>query len=172
MRFINAPKMMIAVTGLNHAVLYVRELERSLHFYQSVLGLEEVAQIQGKMAFLRAKGSQNHHDLGLIALGANTPAPPPKTIGLYHLAWEVKTIEDLATAAQILQDHRYFRGSSDHGASKSIYGQDPDGYEFEITWQIPREEWGKFEQQAIVAPLNLRVELERYGDRQPSTTVG
>ncbi len=155
--------MTIAVTGLNHAVLYVRDLERSLNFYKSVFDFEEVARLHGRMGFLRAKNSQSHHDLGLMALGVNAPSAPPGAIGLYHLAWEVKTIEDLVAADQMLKQHGCFRGASDHGASKSIYGQDPDGYKFEITWQVPREDWGKFDRQAIVAPLNLQRELERYG---------
>jgi len=155
---------MIPVTGLNHAVLYVRELERSVQFYQSVFGFEEVAILPWRMAFLRAAGSSNHHDLGLIALGSKAPAAPPGAIGLYHLAWQVKTIEDLARAAQFLKDLGSFRAASDHGAIKSVYGQDPDGHEFEITWELPREAWGEFEHQVSVAPLNLPRELERYGD--------
>lgn len=153
---------MISVTGLNHAVLYVRDLARSLQFYQSVFGFEEVDRFPGRMVFLRALGSRNHHDLGLMAVGAKAPSPPPGAIGLYHLAWEVKTIEDLAIAAQTLQDLGCFQGASDHGAIKSIYGCDPDGHQFEITWVVPREDWGKFETSAIVAPLNLQSELERY----------
>lgn len=101
---------MIPVTGLNHAVLYVRELNRSVDFYKSVFGFEEVDRMNGRMAFLRAKGSRNHHDLGLLALGANAPSPPRGAIGLYHLVWEVKTIEDLATAAQIIKRWRVFPG--------------------------------------------------------------
>lgn len=55
-----------------------------------------------------------------------------------------------------------FLGASDHGASKSIYAKDPDGHEFELTWQIPRQDWGDFEYEAIVAPLDLSAELDRY----------
>lgn len=153
---------MISVTGLNHVVLYVRNLERSVEFYKSIFGFEEVARRHGMMAFLRASGSTNHHDLGLVALGSHAPTPTPGTIGLYHLAWEVKTIEDLAKAAEVLQEKSYFRGASDHGVSKSVYGEDPDGLEFEIMWRVPREEWGEMKHQAIVAPLNLARELERY----------
>lgn len=153
---------MIPVTGLNHAVLYVRELKRSVEFYKSVFGFEEVA-TRGMMAFLRASGSTNHHDLGLIALGYHAPVAPLGAIGLYHLAWQVEKIEDLVKAAGLLQESGYFRGASEHGVSKSIYGEDPDGHEFEIMWQLPREEWGEMEHQAIVAPLNLSRELERFG---------
>lgn len=154
---------MIPVTGLNHAVLYVRSLERSVQFYKSVFGFEEVARMQGRMAFLRAAGSSNHHDLGLLALGDDAPSPPPAAVGLYHLAWEVKTIEDLAKAAETLKQQGCFTGASDHGASKSVYAKDPDGLEFEILWRVPREQWGEYERKAIVAPLNLPLELSRYG---------
>lgn len=154
---------MISVTRLNHAVLYVRQLDRSLDFYQSVLGLKEVARIGERMAFLKAAGSLNHHDLGLAVVGENAPAALPGSVGLYHLAWEVKTIEDLATATDLLTKSGHFRGASDHGASKSIYGEDPDGNQFEITWMVPQKAWGQYENLAIVAPLHLQQELARYG---------
>lgn len=154
---------MIPIKGLNHAVLFVRNLERSLDFYKSVFGFEEVTRMHRQMAFLRAKGSVNHHDLGLMALGDQAPIALPGTVGLYHLAWEVPTIEDLANAATTLQKAGYFHGASDHGASKSIYGEDPDGNGFEIMWQVPREDWGEFEHQAVTSSLNLSRELERFG---------
>jgi len=153
---------MIPVTGLNHAVLFVRELQPSVSFYQSIFGFQEVARIQAQMALLRATGSANHHDLGLIALGAQAPLPVRGTVGLYHLAWEVARIEDLAAAMEVLQQAGCYLGASDHGASKSIYGHDPDGHEFEILWRVPREQWGEFEHQAVTRSLNLPRELERF----------
>ncbi len=157
---------MIPVTGLNHAVLYVRELERSLAFYKAIFGFTEVDRPHPQMAFLRATGSQNHHDLGLMAIGANAISPQPGTVGLYHLAWEVPTIEDLATAIQVLQQAGYARGASDHGAAKSVYGEDPDGNEFEILWRAPRAAWGEFEHRAVTRSLNLPRELERFGQKE------
>ncbi len=115
------------------------------------------------MAFLRAAGSTNHHDLGLMGVGAAAPRPPRGSTGLYHLAWEVPRIEDLARAAQVLSEEGALGGASDHGATKSLYGQDPDGNEFEIMWMVPREEWGEYESRAVVQPLDLERELERYG---------
>lgn len=152
----------MAIKGLNHAVLYVRNLERSVKFYQEVLGFQEVARMNGRMAFLRTQGSENHHDLGLMALGDRAPSAPAGSVGLYHLAWQVETIEDLAEAAEILQQHQAFRGSSHHGASLSLYGADPDGNEFEIMWLIPKAEWGEFADKAVVLPLNLAQELQRF----------
>lgn len=154
---------MIPVTRLNHAVLYVRELDRAVRFYQEAFGFEEIAREGGMMAFLRAAGSANHHDLGLMAMGPNAPRPPRGSTGLYHLAWEVGSIDDLAAAQTTLANLGALTGQSDHGATKSLYGADPDGNEFEVMWLVPREAWGAHERRAIVAPLDLGREVARFG---------
>jgi catechol-2,3-dioxygenase len=153
----------IAVARLNHAVLYVRDLDRSVDFYRRAFGFDEIAREGGMMAFLRAAGATNHHDLGLLQLGPNAQQSAGRAVGLYHLAWEVPTIEDLAKAASVLSEYDALTGMSDHGATKSLYGHDPDGIEFEIMWMVPREQWGEYERRAVVQPLDLRRELERFG---------
>lgn len=153
----------IKVARLNHAVLYVRDLDRSVDFYRRAFGFEEIAREGGMMAFLRAAGSDNHHDLGLFQIGANAEQPTGRAVGLYHLAWEVPTIEDLARAASVLTEFNALTGMSDHGATKSLYGKDPDGIEFEIMWLVPRAQWGEHERRAVVQQLDLRRELERFG---------
>jgi catechol-2,3-dioxygenase len=154
---------MATITRLNHAVLYVSDLDRSVDFYRRAFGLEEIARERGMMAFMRAAGSSNHHDLGLMSVGAGAPAPPHGAIGLYHLAWEVETIDDLASLAQKLVELDALTGMSDHGATKSLYGRDPDGIEFEVMWMVPRDQWGEFDRQAVVRPLDLQRELQRFG---------
>lgn len=154
---------MIPVTRLNHAVLYVRDLDRAVRFYQTAFGFEEIAREGGMMAFLRAAGSSNHHDLGLMAVGPNAPRPPRGATGLYHLAWEVAVIDDLAAAASTLTELGALTGQSDHGATKSLYGQDPDGNEFEVMWMVPRDQWGSHDRRAIIAPLDLSREVARFG---------
>jgi catechol-2,3-dioxygenase len=153
----------IPVARLNHAALYVRDVDRAVEFYQSVFGFEEVSRIRDFAAFMRAGGGDNHHDLGLFAVGPDAPRPPRGSTGLYHLAWEVPTIEDLATAAQVLRDARALGGASDHGVSKSLYGQDPDGNEFEIMWRVPRDQWGEMETDAVIAPLDIAAEVAKHG---------
>ena len=147
---------------LNHAVLFVRDAEAAAAFYGRVLGLEVIAR-EGPMVFLRFPGSENHHDLGLAPVGPNAPSPPPRSTGLYHLAWEVETIEDLAAAGNGLREAGALHGASDHGATKSFYGADPDGNEFEVMWMVPRAFWGDFEHRAVVRPLDLDAELARWG---------
>ena len=153
---------MIPVQRLNHAVLYVRDADASAKFYQEVLGFEIVEQARGAV-FLRAAGTSNHHDLGLFSVGPNAPAPERGRVGLYHLAWEVGSIHDIANARDLLQRVGAYTGESDHGVSKSIYAHDPDGNEFEIMYMIPRKDWGEYEQHAVVQPLDLPAEIERFG---------
>ena len=154
---------MIPVTRLNHAVLFVRDLDRTVDFYHRVFGFEVIFSSPGQAAFLRAQGSANHHDLGLFAAAASAPRPLRGSPGLYHLAWEVPTIEDLAAARDTLAQHGALQGESDHGATKSLYGSDPDGNEFEVMWLVPRDDWGVHEHSAVIERLDLDRELERYG---------
>jgi catechol-2,3-dioxygenase len=117
---------MIPVTRLNHAVLFVRDLDRAVDFYHRVFGFEVIFSSPSQAAFLRAQGSANHHDLGLFATASSAPRPLRGAPGLYHLAWEVPTIEDLAAARTTLAQHGALQGQSDHGATKSLYGSDPE----------------------------------------------
>jgi catechol-2,3-dioxygenase len=60
---------------------------------------------------------------------------------MYHAAWEVAAIEDLARAREALQQSGHLIGESDHGNSLSLYAKDPDGNELEVFWMLPRSEW-------------------------------
>lgn len=154
---------MAQVTRLNHAVLYVSEVERSLDFYQRAFGFEVVDRMGDQAVFLRAANTDNHHDLALMSVGANAPRPAPRSVGLYHLAWQVATIEELAEMAARLTEMNALGGMSDHGVSKSLYARDPDGIEFEVMFEVPREHWGEYAEQAVVLPLDLGRELRRFG---------
>ena len=151
---------MIPIQGLNHAVLFVSDLRRAVDFYTGLFGMTVIAE-EGPMAFLRAKGSTNHHDLGLLGLGTRAPRPAQGSTGLYHLAWQVGTIEELAAARTELVQIGAYRGESDHGATKSVYAADPDGNEFEVMVLLPREAWGKYDHEAPILPLNWQRELKK-----------
>jgi catechol-2,3-dioxygenase len=154
----------MAITRLNHAVLFVRDADAAADFYRSAFGFEELSRPEGmRAAFMRSPSGGNHHDLGLFEVGAQAPRPPRGSVGLYHLAWQIDTIEALAEMAQRLRELGAMTGASDHGVSKSLYGQDPDGNEFEVMWQVPPEAWGEFADQATVMPLDLDAELRRWG---------
>jgi catechol-2,3-dioxygenase len=129
----------MAIKRLNHAVLYVRDAKASAAFYTEVLGFQVAASMGEQAFFLRADGSTNDHDLGLFSVGPRQAAP--HSVGLYHLAWQVHTLEELAAMRQRLVEANSLVGESDHGVSKSLYAKDIDGIEFEVMWAVPREDW-------------------------------
>jgi catechol-2,3-dioxygenase len=157
--------MPFAPVRLNHAVLYVAQLDRALRFYTGTLGMEVVSHHPPAAAFLRLPRSGNHHDLGLFAVGSGSGSgggPRRRGPGLYHLAWQVDTIEELVEARRLLVDAGALVGQSDHGASKSLYGADPDGNELEVMWMVPPSEWDGLEHTAPVRPLDLDADLARW----------
>jgi catechol-2,3-dioxygenase len=123
-------------------------------------------------AFLRLRRSGNHHDLGLFGLGPAAPPRRPGTAGLYHLAWQVDTIDDLARARDTLVRLGAYTGESSHGATKSLYGADPDGNELEVMWMLPRADWGAYEHAAPVERLDLGAELRRWGGVRTGGAAG
>ena len=160
----------MAVTRLNHAVLFVRDADTAAAFYREAFGFEELQRPEGMRAvFLRSPDRSNHHDLGLFEVGAAAPRPPRGSVGLYHLAWEVETIEELAEMADALARLGALTGTSDHGVSKSLYGHDPDGNEFEVMWAVPQDAWGDFADRAAIMPLDLDIELARWGSGLPTS---
>ena len=161
----------MGVTRLNHAVLFVRDVGRSVDFYTTVLGFQPAMELPegfAGAAFLRAPDSTNDHDLGLfeIGSGAGPSGAGRATVGLYHLAWEVDTLDTLEELAVRLSRAGALVGASDHGTTKSLYAKDPDGLEFEVVWLIPADQ---LDEAALAgrtrppAPLDLAKEKQRYG---------
>ncbi|MFC7717867.1 VOC family protein [Nonomuraea recticatena] len=154
------------VQRLNHAVLYVRDVERSVAFYREALGFEVVMSMPGA-AFMQAGGSTNDHDLGLFQIGeqAGPSAAGRSTVGLYHLAWEVDTLEELQRIAARLSGLGSLAGASDHSTTKALYAKDPDGLEFEVSWLVPAALITEdvLRGRESIRPLNLAAEIERYG---------
>ena len=154
------------ITGMNHAVLYVRDARRHAAFYRDVLDFEVIVDDDlGRYAFLRAPGSPNHHDLACFTIGdqAGPSAAGRSTVGLYHIAWSVPTLADLDAHRVRLEAAGALHGSSDHAVNKSLYAVDPDGLEFEVMWLAPPEAWGDDEHQAIIRPLDIPGDIERFG---------
>jgi catechol-2,3-dioxygenase len=165
--------MSIPAVRLNHAVLFVSDLERSITFWTTAFDMTVIArEPRANAAFLRLSHGTNHHDLGLFGLGESVTKPAGRALGLYHLAWQVDTIEELAVARATLSDLGAYTGESSHGATKSLYGADPDGNEFEVMWMLPRESWGEYEGSAPVEALDLAAETATWrGTRTGGTIV-
>jgi catechol-2,3-dioxygenase len=154
----------VPVQRLNHAVLYVRDVDRSVAFYREALGFRVVTSMPGRAAFLQAEGSTNDHDLGLFAVGAQATdsLAGRGSVGLYHLAWEVDTLDELRRIAGVLTERGSLVGASDHGSTKALYARDPDGIEFEVSWLVPADLLTP-DIRMQTLPLDIEAERARYG---------
>ncbi len=160
----------MGIHRLNHAVLYVSDIKKSVAFYTDVLGFHPINMLPEGFrgaAFLQAPGSTNDHDLGLFEIGAaaGPSGAGRSTVGLYHLAWELDTLDEMEILAGMLAQAGALVGSSDHGTTKSLYGKDPDGLEFEIVCLIPADllDDAALQARKTIRPLDLAKEKARYG---------
>jgi catechol 2,3-dioxygenase len=130
------------MTELGHVVLYVRELKRSVAFYTSIVGLEQVATVFGGRA-AALTGGRTHHELLLIEVG-DAPAPPPgHRLGLYHIGWKIgDNLDTLREKLKQIEEQQVpLDGMSDHTISQSLYIRDPDGNEIELFVDDPNFDW-------------------------------
>jgi catechol-2,3-dioxygenase len=139
---------------LQHLVLWVSDVDRSVRFYQDVVGLE-VKRKYPNAAFMKIPGSPDDHNLGLFEQ-TGVPKPDERVARMYHSAWEVGDITDLVRARLRLAEAGALVGMSDHGVSLSLYAKDPDGLEFEIFWTVPGGE------SVGTRALNLEAEVARW----------
>lgn len=126
---------MHGTSHLGHVHLKVRALEPAVEFYEAVLGVE-VAERVGRFAFLTL--GEHHHDLALQEIRTSGEAddepshPERPEPGLYHHAWELDDDEALAAAYDRLQERGVPVSPVDHGISRALYFEDPDGNGVEL----------------------------------------
>lgn len=149
----------IGLKRLQHLVLWVSNVERSVRFYRDILGFEVKTQYPNA-AFMRIPGSADDHHLGLFEQPGVT-GPDEGAARMYHAAWEVGELTDLVRARRRLIDAGSLVGSSDHGVSLSLYAKDPDGLEFEVFWTVPEG------RPVRTRALDLEGELARRGIAMP-----
>jgi catechol 2,3-dioxygenase len=140
------------VKELGHVVLYVRDLERSRHFYKDVLGWKEVAGV-GQIGAVFSSG-RTHHELLLLEVGEGAaPIPPSPRVGMYHFGLKVGETDDELREARdrLLEAGVRVVGAADHTVTHSLYIEDPDGNEIELYIDVQPETWRE-NPMSIVAP--------------------
>ncbi|MEL7157603.1 MAG: VOC family protein [Actinomycetota bacterium] len=157
----------MATLGLRHAVLWVADPTASARFYHEALGLETKME-HDNAVFMASPHSLTDHDLGLFK--ADGERPTARAAGLYHLAWEVATLNELAAAKERLAAMGALVGENNHGISRSLYCQDPDGIEFEIMWEVPLDLVDPDAPANV--PLDLAADMDRWGAEHPGRGVG
>lgn len=128
----------IRVRKLGHLVLAVRDLDRSIKFYEDVLGLQVSDRIADDLCFMRC--GQDHHDLALTQIPKDSPTiddlPHYGRPGLEHFSYLVDDIAEMERAVEMLQERGIpiVRGIGKHGPGENCFlvFKDPDGNNVEI----------------------------------------
>jgi catechol 2,3-dioxygenase len=147
------------VRELGHLVLYVRDLERSAHFYRDVLGWRSLQDPDEVLAFpavaFSAPSGRTHHELLLIEVGPEAASQPAgRRVGLYHFGLKVGDSDDeLRDALDRLREAGTpILGASDHTVTHSLYIADPDGNEIELYVDVPGVDW-RADPALVAAPI-------------------
>ena len=132
--------------SIDHVNIYVRNAERSLHWYSDILGLhtQDLFNHPGtdtlRAAFL-ACDPGHAHDIALFEVGEDAALQEKGQVGLNHVAWRMGSLDDLKEIYQRLQDKGVPIHVSDHTVSIGVYFSDPDGNGLEVYYELPRSEW-------------------------------
>ena len=148
---------------IGHVHLKVADLDRSIAFYNGVLGFDIVQRIGNQAAFLSAGGYHHHIGLNTWESRGGTP-PPPGHTGLFHVAILYPDRSSLADALRRLVDAGIqVDGAADHGVSEALYLRDPDGNGVELYRDRAEDDWPRDEQGAIsmfTRPLDVSALLQ------------
>lgn len=141
-------------TFVGHVQLKVENLEKSLKFYQEIIGFQILEQTK-TTAKLTTDGKTSL--LSLVQLN-NSVQKKERTTGIYHFALLLPQRSDLADILKHFIETDTPIGSSDHLVSEAIYLSDPDGNGIEIYIDRPSSEWiwRNDEVEMSVDPLNFR----------------
>jgi catechol 2,3-dioxygenase len=172
-------------THIGHVHLQVSDLERSLGFYEELLGFKRALETAhpprlAETVALSATGNAPYHVL--LTQRRQAVPRPPRTTGLYHLAIRFPDRQALARAFTRLAAHRYLlHGASDHKVSEAIYLADPDGLGIELYADRPSRDWPREGDQVAMAtdPLDVQALLaeasladEPWQGVHPATDIG
>ncbi len=128
-------------TQLGHIALRVKDVDRAVAFYRDVLGLTVKNQGRG-VAFLGSREDASH-ELALFPLPEGAPEPDPQRVGMYHMAWEMASFEELeALHKRLLASGARIAGYSDRQCN--VMFLDPDGNELEAIWEPSAEELERY----------------------------
>jgi catechol 2,3-dioxygenase-like lactoylglutathione lyase family enzyme len=126
---------------IDHVALAVTDLEKSIAWYQDVLGLERrYREAWGDCPAMLCAGSTCVALFPLRPAETSARASGSSQPAMRHLAFRA-TYADLLEAEKNLQARGILFEFQNHGIAHSIYFADPDGHQLEITtYDLPKAE--------------------------------
>jgi len=152
-----------AATAIQQVTLRTRRLAELKIFYQTVLGLQEIARTANQVHL--AAGEPTSAQL-ILEEDKAAPLFNRRQPGLYHVAWLVPNRQELALALRhLIQTKWPLQGFGDHLVSEAIYLSDPDGNGIEVYADRPRNTWpmvnGQVQMDTLAVDVpNLLAELQ------------
>ncbi len=141
---------------LGHIALRVRDVDRAVAFYSEVLGLD--VKRKGRASFLGNRTDATH-ELALMPLPADAPDPDPQRVGMYHMAWEMASFEELERLHQrLIASGSKIAGYSESNNSANVMFFDPEGNELEALWEPSEETLAALREAGKPVPQLARVE--------------
>ncbi|HWO97280.1 MAG TPA: VOC family protein [Bacillus sp. (in: firmicutes)] len=164
MTFHEKPNTFVSQVHLN-----VQDLQRSLDFYQNIIGLKALEQTERK-AVLTADGQT---PLVIIEQPENVIPKQRRTTGLYHYALLLPSRADLAKFILHMIKTQYpLQGGSDHLVSEALYLADPDGNGIEIYSDRPSSTWKWNGDEVVMTTEPMDVEsIVKEDDGKPWTDL-
>lgn len=164
-------------THLGRVRLQVADLDRSLTFYENVLGLRTIRRTDDS-ASLGPHG-EDREIVHLRQLRTARPVPRRGLLGLYHFAILLPNRAALGRFLAHLGEIGAYAGMSDHFVSEAVYLTDPDGLGIEVYADRPRDAWRHDEGQLYMTTNHLDVNDviaaargERWSGMPPGTVLG
>ncbi len=143
-------------TRLGRVRLQVADLERSLAFYENILGFRTIRR-DADSASLGPYG-EDREIVHLHQLKTARAVPRRGLLGLYHFAILLPDRASLGRFVSHLTSIGAHAGMSDHFVSEAVYLTDPDGLGIEVYADRPRNAWRYEERQLYMTTKHLDVE--------------
>jgi catechol 2,3-dioxygenase len=156
--------------------LQVADLQRSLAYYEQVLGLR-AQDVTGASAVLSA----HHDERPLVTLHTRRGISRARrgAFGLYHFAVLLPERSALGRFAAHLMSFDVRPGMADHLVSEALYLWDPDGLGIEVYVDRPRDTWQQHDRELAMTtdPLDIQSVIaagrgEAWTGTPVSTTIG